>query len=71
VAVFRGGLLVVLTVEFEEDGQRGAGDAEFGGFLGDGEGESIVKAICESHEELARDADGIVAGILSRRAHGT
>lgn len=33
--------------------------------------ETIVKAIRESHEELARDADGIVAGILSRRALGT
>jgi hypothetical protein len=33
--------------------------------------ESVVKAIRESHEELARNVDVIVAAILSRRAHDT
>jgi hypothetical protein len=32
--------------------------------------ESVVKAICESHEELARNVDAIVAGALSEPAHG-
>jgi len=32
--------------------------------------ESVVAAIRESHQELARDADQIVARILSERAHG-
>jgi hypothetical protein len=32
--------------------------------------ESVVKAIRESHEELARNVDVIVAGILSMRGHG-
>ncbi len=32
--------------------------------------ESVVAAIRQSHQELARDADQIVAGILGDRAHG-
>jgi hypothetical protein len=32
--------------------------------------ESVVKAIREAHEELARNVDVIVAGILSKRGPG-
>ena len=45
VAVFRGRLFVVLAVGFEEDGQRGAGDAELGGFLGGGEGADLTGGV--------------------------